>query len=89
MLAAMFDPEPPPAGLWSERFLRPVFRKRPRDHMANTHQAWFVWERVKAGAKVETAILQAMDKFGVSRERMYDLWKIYKTKFEAVWGPLK
>jgi hypothetical protein len=88
MLATMFDPSPEAGSLWSERVLRAGFRKKPKDHFANSHMAWFVWERRKAGATTESAIKEAMAQFNVSRERMYKLWGIYRAKFEVVWGPL-
>jgi hypothetical protein len=88
MLATMFDPAPEAGSLWSERVLRAGFRKKPKDHFANTHMAWFVWERRKAEATTESAIKEAMVQFNVSRERMYALWGVYKPKFESVWGPL-
>jgi hypothetical protein len=88
MLATMFDPSPETGSAWSERVLRTGFRKKPKDHFANTHMAWFVWERRKGGATTESAIREAMAQFNVSRERMYDLWGIYKPKFELVWGQL-
>ena len=88
MLATMFEPNPEIGSLWSERKLCVRRRKKPKDHMANTHMAWFVWERVRAGTNVERAIDQAMDQFNVSRERMYDLWKAYKSQFAMIWGPI-
>ncbi len=39
ILATMFDPSPKIGSAWSERILRAGFRKKPKDHMANTHMA--------------------------------------------------
>jgi hypothetical protein len=88
MLATMFDPSPEARSVWSERVLRAAFRKKPKDDVANTHMAWFVWERRKAGATTESAIREAMAQFNVSRERMYQLWGVYRPQFELVEGPL-
>ena len=89
MLADMFEPTVRLESPWCERRLKAGFRAptKPRDPNANTHMAWFVWERA-AEVGVEAAIQKAMAKFNVSRERMYDLWKVYKPLFEAIWGPL-
>jgi hypothetical protein len=50
MLAQLFEPDPGPETAWGIRKLTISFRanRRPRDHNANTHMAWFIWERVKS-----------------------------------------
>jgi hypothetical protein len=88
ILATMFDPSPGAWSPWSERVLRAGFRKKPKDHLANSHMAQFVWDRRRAGVPTESAISEAMAKFNVSRERMYQLWRNYRPHFEMVWGPL-
>jgi hypothetical protein len=90
MLADMFEPEEP-GSIWGERKLTASNRanRRPRDHGANSHLTSFVWGRVKAGAGVDAAISEAIDKFGVSRERMYKLWAEFRPIYEKVWGPLQ
>ena len=90
MLAQLFEPDPGPETIWGIRKLTISFRanRRPRDHNANTHMAWFIWERVKSGANVESAIQEAMDQFEISRERAYDLWGPNRRVFEKVWGHL-
>jgi hypothetical protein len=85
MLADMFDPTERLESPWGSRKLTARFRDpvRPRDSDANTHMAWFVWQRAnEAGA--ESAILEAIEAFKVSRKRMYDLWRVYKPLFEAI-----
>ena len=94
MLATMFDPSPKIESPWSERKLSVGFRKKPKDHGTNTQIAWFVWERVKAGANPESAVEEAMDHFrhpsrdDMSRRRIYKLWSTYKPKFELIFGPI-
>jgi hypothetical protein len=91
MLADLFEPIEPLKSPWGSRKLTAGFRSpvKPRDDHANTHMAWFVWKRHSEGVGVETAIQEAVDTFCVTRERMYDLWKAYKPRFEAVWGPIR
>jgi hypothetical protein len=90
MLANMFDPDPGEFAIRADRKLSISFRakSRPRDDYANTHIAWFIWEKVKSGARVESAIRDAIGKFNISRERAYDLWGPYRRTFERIWGPL-
>jgi len=90
MLADLFDPDPGELAIWADRKLTISFRakKRPRDDYANTHIAWFIWEKVKSGDRVESAILDAMGKFKISREWAFDLWGKYRRIFERIWGPL-
>ena len=92
MLADLFEPIEPLKSPWGSRKLTAGFRNpvRPRDHDANSHMAWFIWQRAVAnGGKVETAIKEAMTKFEFSRERMYELWMAYSPLFEAIEGPLR
>jgi hypothetical protein len=91
MLADLFEPIEPIKSPWGSRKLTAGFRNpvKPRDDHANTHTAWFVRKRKSEGVGVETAIQEAIDIFGVTRERMYDLLKAYKPGFEAVWGPIR
>jgi hypothetical protein len=91
MLADMFEPEERRESPWGSRKLKAGFRNpvKPRDGNANTHMAWFVWKRARGGVGVEGAIQEAMDTFDVTRERMYDLWRVYKPLFEAIEGPMR
>jgi hypothetical protein len=85
MLAAMFDPSPEAGSVRSERVLLTYFRKKPKDHIADTHKALFVWERLKAGT-VNAAVEEAAAHFEDEREYIYRLWKVYKPKFERYTG---
>jgi hypothetical protein len=91
MLADLFEPIEPFKSPWGSRKLTAGFRNpvKPRDAHANTHMAWFVWKRASEGVGVEGAIREAVDIFDVTRERMYDLWKTYKPRFEAIEGPIR
>jgi hypothetical protein len=91
MLADLFEPIEPLKSPWGSRKLTAGFRNpvKPRDATANTHMAWFVWKRVSGRVGVEGAIQEAMNTFKVTRERMYDLWKVYKPLFEAIEGPIR
>jgi hypothetical protein len=91
MLADLFEPIETLKSPWGSRKLTAGFRNavKPRDTHANTHMAWFVWKRASEGVGVEGAIREAVDTFDVTRERMYDLWKAYKPRFEAIEGPIR
>ena len=91
MLADLFEPIEPLKSAWGSRKLTAGFRSpvKPRDDHANTHMAWFVWKRVANGAGAESAILEAIEAFKVSRKRMYDLWRVYKPLFEAIEAPAR
>jgi hypothetical protein len=91
MLADLFEPIEPLKSPWGSRKLTAGFRNpvKPRDAHANTHMAWFVWQRVANGAGAESAILEAIEAFKVSRKRMYDLWRVYKPLFEAIEAPAR
>jgi hypothetical protein len=91
MLADMFDPTERLESPWGSRKLTARFRDplRPRDSDANTHMAWFVWQRYANGTGAESAILEAIEAFRVSRKRMYDLWRVYKPLFEAIEAPAR
>jgi hypothetical protein len=91
MLADMFEPGERRESPWGSRKLKAGFRNpvKPRDANANTHMARFVWRRAAEGVGVEGAIQEAVDTFEVTRERMYDLWRVYKPLFEAIEGPMR
>lgn len=88
MLADMFDTSPRPAGLWNRRVLKASTPKKQKDHIANTHKTWFVWERVKAGTGINEAVEEAASHFQEERGYIYRLWKIHKPIYEATWGPI-
>lgn len=88
MLADMFDASENPRSPWPGLELRIARRKshRPRDNHRISAISYFVWERVKRGDGTEQAVAEAMQKFDLSRERVYQTWKLHKRHYETVFG---
>jgi hypothetical protein len=89
MLAALFDPRPNTSP-WGKR--RIVFRFRSsgnrQSSVRNSHIVSVIWDAVRAGAGVNKAVDSAIDKTGLSRERLMELWKRYRPILEKTEGPL-
>jgi hypothetical protein len=83
LLADLFDAGPD-LHPWNDR--RIAFEQRYRGRrpqpMANTQIARHVWDRVRSSWGVEQAVNDAMTKYHLSREQVYNVWGRYRPIFE-------
>jgi hypothetical protein len=88
-LADMFEAEPNAAECivdWARLEVRRRVSHRPSDG-ADAQIAIFVLRKVRKGLNVDAAVVEAVNKFEVSREWVYRVWGRFKPLFERR-GPL-
>jgi hypothetical protein len=85
-LADMFEPREDALRAYSSRELVAKNRSNHRreDTLAVSCITNFVWERSEGGVRVEKAVGEAIEKFGVSREYVYRLWSRKRKIYEAL-----
>src|SRR5262249_56735792 len=87
-LARLFDPNPP---AWEQRKIR-IEGRRPgelTDHIRNTQIAYYIWDQVERGKRVTAAVKCAAEKFAISADRVWQIWRGYRTRMKEIHGPLR
>ena len=80
-LACLFDPNPRHG---EQRKIR-IEGRRPgelTDYIRNTQIADHIWDEVKRGQRATAAVESAAEKFALSKDRVWQIWRGYRPLME-------
>jgi hypothetical protein len=62
-------------------------RKRPKDHLINSHIAMFIW-KLQQTEGINNAVAKAVNEFQLGERRIWEIWGQYKKFCELFSAPL-